>query len=89
MVNNDKFYEFRSHVRKKLGRLVLIPENNEKYAIETMHILMEYKEMTGFYLEHTTENEIKALGELLKYIKPTEENLHTLNMIKNTVEGSK
>ncbi|WFR57020.1 hypothetical protein QA584_25970 [Anaerocolumna sp. AGMB13025] len=60
---ND-FYEFRTEVRKKLGRSQLYPEKSNIYKVELISIFKENKVLTETYFNNLTYNEKQALEVL-------------------------
>lgn len=60
---ND-FYEYRTEVRKKLGRSQLYPNNSNIYKVEIIRIFQDNKVLTETYINNLTLNEKQAL-ELL------------------------
>ncbi|EXG85635.1 hypothetical protein K413DRAFT_2427 [Clostridium sp. ASBs410] len=60
---ND-FYEYRTEVRKKLGRSQLYPKKSNIYKMELINIFQENKVFTEKYLKNLTLNEKQALESL-------------------------
>ncbi|RKD30375.1 hypothetical protein [Lacrimispora algidixylanolytica] len=60
---ND-FYEYRTEVRKKLGRSQLYPEKSNIYKVELISIFQQNRVLTETYFNNLTLNEKQALQTL-------------------------
>lgn len=82
-------YEFRSEVRKKLGRIYFFPQNMDLYADGIVELFLINTEITRFYLENCTKNEKKYLLELAEHLQETNKNLQIAKIIINSLSSAK
>lgn len=85
----ELFYEFRSEVRKKLGRIYFFPQNIDLYAVSIVELFLIDTEITKFYLSYCTKNEKKYLLELAEYLQQTKKNLQVAKIIISSLSSAK
>lgn len=83
------FYEFRSEVRKKLGRIYFFPQNMDLYADGIVGLFLLDTEITKFYLSNCTKNEKKYLLELGEYLQQTNKNLQVAKIIISSLSSAR
>jgi hypothetical protein len=84
-MNDEAFYEFRTKVRKKLGRTIFYPEDIERFSDEIIKVFLEDELMTKVYLRNCTDNEIKALDRVLRHINETNKNPYIAEMLETNI----
>lgn len=85
----ESFYEFRSEVRKKLGRIYFYPQNMDLYAEGIVELFLLDAEITKFYLSNCTKNEKKYLLELAEYLQQTNKNLQVAKIIIGSLSSAR
>ncbi len=85
----ESFYEFRSEVRKKLGRIYFFPQDMDLYAEGIVELFLIDTEITKFYLSNCTKNEKKYLLELAEYLQQTNKNLQVAKIIIRSLSSAK
>ena len=73
-MSNEAFYNLRTEMRKRLGRIIFYPQNIDLFVDDIIQLIEMNEEIFKEYKKNCTENEKKVLLKILKYLKVTNKN---------------